>query len=150
MLSGWAELRTVCSSKQKLGHSWHLQMRHTHNLTFITPSPLMEVGVPAPSNHKQLSGLHASDWSSGCFGSKCKSIHPSSQKLKSKNTPMKVHKKQIDNKSSPKGPNTKCLLHQRWNVYPERRMSRKAGRSPTKTPHWKSWQGVPAHGDVSG
>lgn len=33
---------------------------------------------------------------------------------------MKMHKEQIYNENSPKRPNTKCLLHPRWNVYPER------------------------------
>lgn len=33
----------------------HLHTCHTYDLIFITPSPLMEVGVPSPGNHKQLS-----------------------------------------------------------------------------------------------
>lgn len=35
---------------------------------------------------------------------------------------MKMHKELIY-ENSPMRPNTKCLLRQRWNVYPERRMS---------------------------
>lgn len=47
---------------------------------------------------------------------------------------MKARKKQIYNKNSPKRPNTKCLLHQRWNVYPERRMSLEGREVTSKAP----------------
>lgn len=46
---------------------------------------------------------------------------------------MKVCKKGIYN-NSPKRPNTKCLLHQRWNVCPERRMSLEGREVTSKDP----------------
>lgn len=67
---------------------------------FITPSPLMEVGVPVPGNHKQPSGcMPLIGVQVALVQSLCLNISLR-EKLKSKNAPMKLHKKRIYNKET--------------------------------------------------